>query len=390
MAIFPRQARAVGYLYLLNFGIPFYFAVTAYMAVVRDTAICLLIVFVPVYILSFRAVSRLARLLTVAAETVLTLALVVIAGPGFSFMMIYPCTLMAVYRPRRTTFLYPAAMLAATASAALVWSTAWSRPLDSYWSLVGTAALTSFASMAGVFWQMRLVHANRELEDANAHIERLARVAERERISRDMHDVLGHELSLIALKAQLVERLVAQDPQRARAEAQDIEGAARQALTQVREYIAGIKQPSFREEWRQAVSALRAADIYCNPELDEAPPEGDVKAIALAMCLRESVTNVVQHSRAQTVHLHAGSRADGWSVMVADDGVGMEQGSRDGRGIPGLLARMAAVGGFAAIWSGDRWRAGNPGAWLTAGGRPGPFARGTVVCLWAPREVDGG
>lgn len=177
----------------------------------------------------------------------------------------------------------------------------------------------------------------------NARIEHLATVNERERIARDLHDILGHTLTSVVVRAQLVQRLATADPDRAIREAVDIEAAARDALTQVRGTVQGWRQASIDEEVEVARTALASAGIELtvdrHPDVLLAP---SVEA-ALALALREAVTNVVRHADAQRCTVTIGYEDGEVVLRVADDGRG--GGGPDGGGLGGMRERIAALGG---------------------------------------------
>lgn len=177
---------------------------------------------------------------------------------------------------------------------------------------------------------------------AHQEIEHLATVAERERISRDLHDVLGHTLSLIVLKSELAARLAEQDPARAATEIRDVEQVARRTLQDVRHAIRGYR-PALDDEVARARTMLKAARIVADIDITPVPPLARPIEEALALALREAVTNVVRHSGASrcTAQLRIGG---GQAVLhVADDGRG--SASPPGLGLRGMQERIAALDG---------------------------------------------
>ncbi|MDN5768378.1 MAG: sensor histidine kinase [Humibacillus sp.] len=173
--------------------------------------------------------------------------------------------------------------------------------------------------------------------------ERLAVVDERERVARDVHDVLGHSLTVVTLKAELAERLVELDPERAKAELAEIQQLTRQALAEIRETVGGLRVARLDHELASARGALRAAGI-CSNLPDHGDPDITIvdprHRAVLAWVLREAVTNVVRHSDADACSIELGSNV----LTVADDGRGRE-GRPEGNGIRGLRERVEAAGG---------------------------------------------
>jgi two-component system sensor histidine kinase DesK len=186
-------------------------------------------------------------------------------------------------------------------------------------------------------------HCNeRRLQLAHDEIEHLAKVAERERIARDMHDVLGHTLSLITLKAELARKLVDRDPQRAKEEMRDVEQASRAALAEVREAISGYRGGGIFSEVARARATLETAGVKVDCETARVALTAAQESV-LALALREAVTNVVRHARAQNCVLRLARGADLCTLEVADDGCGTC--APEGNGLRGMRERLEAVGG---------------------------------------------
>jgi two-component system sensor histidine kinase DesK len=184
------------------------------------------------------------------------------------------------------------------------------------------------------------------LRDTRAELARVAVAEERLRIARDLHDLLGHSLSLITLKAELSRRIIGTDTERAGREIAELEAVARQSLRDVREAVAGYRQPDLSAELGAARHLLTAAGIACQitaPAIRSL--SGDVDAV-LAWTIREGITNVVRHARATSVVISVTSDRDAAVAEIADDGVGAPPavGLVDG-GAPGAtLARLRPTG----------------------------------------------
>ncbi len=177
----------------------------------------------------------------------------------------------------------------------------------------------------------------------------LAAVAERERIARDLHDVLGHTLSVIVLKAELAGRLISLDPVRATAEISDVERTARTALADVREAIGGYRARSLATEIESARLTLDAAGVTL---LAEGTPAHTAalspqEETALSLALREAVTNIVRHACATTCRLRFITEADRRSLLVEDDG--QHAIAREGNGLRGMRERIESLGGHFSI-----------------------------------------
>jgi two-component system sensor histidine kinase DesK len=190
---------------------------------------------------------------------------------------------------------------------------------------------------------------NAKLRLAQHEIEHLAKVAERERIARDLHDVLGHTLSLIVLKSELASKIAERDPARAAGEIRDVERIARDALTQVRSALAGYRAAGLERELESARDVLTSAGIEVAIAREGAKLSPSEEAV-LSLAVREAVTNVIRHARASTCTIRISGDADGTRrVDVIDNGLGT-RGER-GLGLQGMHERVAAIGGTLSVTS---------------------------------------
>jgi two-component system sensor histidine kinase DesK len=171
----------------------------------------------------------------------------------------------------------------------------------------------------------------------------LAAVAERERIARDLHDVLGHTLSVIVLKAELAGRLLGKDNARAASEIADVEKTARTALAEVREAIGGYRTKGLQAEVEQARRTLDAAGVLL--ECGDTPPQmAASEETVLSLAVREAVTNIVRHAGATLCTMQFAESGDGFrALIVADNGRGA--GGGEGNGLRGMRERVQALGG---------------------------------------------
>src|SRR5579884_753705 len=183
---------------------------------------------------------------------------------------------------------------------------------------------------------------NARLRQANDQIERLAKIAERERIARDLHDALGHTLSVIALKSQLACKLAERDPERAVAEIREVEAIARTTLDELRAAVSGYRAAGNTDELSRARDVLASAGLQVECEADDvrlAPAHESV----LALAIREAVTNVVRHARAHAVRLRLAADGGACRFEIQDDGVGAS--STEGNGLRGMRERVESHGG---------------------------------------------
>ncbi|MGH8226173.1 MAG: sensor histidine kinase [Gammaproteobacteria bacterium] len=188
------------------------------------------------------------------------------------------------------------------------------------------------------------------LRRSQDEVKRLAATAERERIGRDLHDLLGHTLTLITVKAELAAKLAERDMIGAAREIREVERISRDALQQVREAVGGYRSGGLSGELANARAALTAADIGLTEKIDSCVLS-DTQDSLLAMVLREAVTNVVRHSGAQNCRIELGAHDDHIRLLVEDDGSGGEV--REGNGLKGMRERLRAVSGRLDIASGS-------------------------------------
>jgi two-component system, NarL family, sensor histidine kinase DesK len=215
----------------------------------------------------------------------------------------------------------------------------WSWGAGIFFSLVVGAANTAYAQDRA---------ANARLSLAYEEVEQLAKVAERERIARDMHDVLGHTLSLIVLKAQLAEKLVTRDPEKAASEIRDLEDIARKALTEVREAIRGYRSEGLIAEIERTQRTLDAAGVVL--ECNCTPPSlNAARETVMSLILREAVTNIVRHAQASRCKLNFATLDGSLNLTIEDNGRGGTM--KEGNGLRGMRERIEAMGGRLIIES---------------------------------------
>ena len=202
-------------------------------------------------------------------------------------------------------------------------------------------ALTLVIGTVNMYYGLR--HRDRKkLWRAQEEIQHLAQIAERERIARDLHDVLGHTLSVIILKSELASKIADADPARAVQEIRDVERISRDALAQVRATIQGYHARSLQAEAEQATVALEAAGVKVCCEFAPADIPAAHEGV-LALALREAVTNVIRHAKATSCTLSLQSVPGGCQLEIRDDGCGRL--SPEGSGLSGMRQRVEALGG---------------------------------------------
>jgi two-component system sensor histidine kinase DesK len=260
---------------------------------------------------------------------------------GASVLFIYAASFAhLVGPPRRSFWVVAGVAVGAAVMAPLL------RPEPFFW--MPGVFVSIIVGLANIFFAEQS-RKNAELKLSQSEVRRLAQVAERERIARDLHDVLGHTLSMIAVKSELAERLVERDVDEARKEIRSMGETARKALADVREAISGYQRQTLDAALEHLRLSLRAADIEPVIEIDEhldmpARTEG-----MLALVAREAVTNIIRHSKARHCRIRLESQQSGLTLVVDDDGGGRIR--MDGNGIQGMRARIESLGGTLDVGS---------------------------------------
>lgn len=218
-------------------------------------------------------------------------------------------------------------------------------PIDMPHRLVAFAAPLVLVWLIGasVMTEAENLRESAHLRVDNVRIERLATLGERERIARDLHDLLGHTLTGIVVRAQLIRRLAPSDPARAAAEAADVEQLAREALTEVRAAVSGWRHHALDTEIGIARDVLTVAGVLLLVHDDTDVSMSPEVEAAVALAVREAVTNVVRHADARVCRIDVVTTGGEVRLTVADDGRGT--GAPDGSGLSGMRERVAAVGG---------------------------------------------
>jgi two-component system sensor histidine kinase DesK len=210
------------------------------------------------------------------------------------------------------------------------------------WTLFYSSLFPVIIGVGNTFFAERN-RMNRKLRKANEEIENLAKVAERERIARDLHDVLGHTLSVITLKSELAGKLLDRDPQRAGKEIREVEQISRQALSDVRDAIRGYRSLGLVAELAQAKSTLETAGLTVQCDAATTVKLPAVQESVLSLAVREAVTNVVRHAQARTCRMRLEQQNGSCRLEIHDDGCGTSNG--EGNGLRGMRERVEMLGG---------------------------------------------
>ncbi|MDP9194674.1 MAG: sensor histidine kinase [Acidobacteriota bacterium] len=184
--------------------------------------------------------------------------------------------------------------------------------------------------------------ANARLRLAQDEIEHMAKLAERERIARDLHDLLGHTLSLVVLKSELASKLAERDPERSREEIRDVERIAREALAEVRAAVSGYRTSGLEAEVQRARNTLSTAGVRLETDIAQRklPPAQEA---VLCLALREAITNIVRHAGARNCKLAVDCTDSFCTLSISDDGRGGN--APFGSGLSGMRERVDVLGG---------------------------------------------
>jgi two-component system sensor histidine kinase DesK len=280
-----------------------------------------------------------------AGLTMLVLWLSVMYGSAFLWLLVGVSAIAGVALPARSAFVAVMALTLLTLFASVdvsggIAASDWLHILPLVLLVRGLGL-----DMIGLFC---LAGALREVHSARAELARLAVMEERLRVARDLHDLLGHTLSLITLKSELAGRLIETEPARATQEIREVEHVARQSLREVREAVAGYRQPRLLSELDGARQLLEAAGIAYQIEHTAGALPAATDAL-LAWTVREGVTNVIRHSRAHHCTIRVTYESGRACVEVINDGgplrspQTMQQGT--GSGLAGLAERIHTAGG---------------------------------------------
>lgn len=254
---------------------------------------------------------------------------------GAAGIFVYAIVLVAIVKSHTRTFFFALATLVAS-----ILLETWALHLDfsAAESCIFFTVVIGLSNLA--YFQEQ--QANLLLHQANEEIASLTQEAERQRIARDLHDVLGHTLTVIAVKLNVARRLLELDPVRAREEIVDAEEAARRALAEVRETVTGYRSEGFAAEIARARVALLAAEV--NFTIALAPsPMSPAQAEVLCFALRESVTNIIRHAKATGCHLELSREGNCLRFAITDNGIGGD--IQVGNGLTGMRKRAAGLGG---------------------------------------------
>ncbi|MEU8040469.1 histidine kinase [Streptosporangium sp. NPDC049078] len=291
-------------------------------------------VFAVLYVLCVRlAFHNGRRAATVALAGLLTVAFLLLAGFAHNWFYLAPLMTIACGVVLRGRSVYVILTALTLALVAVMWRAGAS------WQSISLASWGTTTGGLVVSVVLKLFSVIAELQETREELARVAVAEERLRFSRDLHDLLGHTLSVMVVKAEAVRRLAPRDAEAAARQAADIEAVGREALTEVRAAVTGYRGRGLEAELASARTALADAGVTVTVTVtgERRAPEADA---LLGWAVREGVTNVVRHSAAGTCEI----LLEGTTLEIRDDGRG-RGGSPAGNGLRGLTERVVALGG---------------------------------------------
>lgn len=349
-SLFPRQFGFFPYIFLVYLGFPFYY-LTKEAGMKQLIGFLMLLLFLVAYRQLYFLMGKRSFTYWLAVQLGIVFSFSLFYHLNYMFLGFFPANFIGWYQDKR---LFRRGLISLVCVQLV--------PFIAYVVRTGhfftTKELIYFVpfliimliSPFGIRSMNRRMELEKALDQANQKIEELIKREERVRIARDLHDTLGHTLSLLTLKSQLVQRLTAIDPERARHEAKEMEVTSRAALKQVRELVSDMRAATIAEELIQIQQILRAAGITYQYE-----GEVDFSKVApftqniIAMCVREATTNVVKHSRATHCSISIKFSSEKINIVIEDDGMGISNHRAFGNGLRGMEERLALVDGGLAL-----------------------------------------
>jgi two-component system sensor histidine kinase DesK len=338
----PARLGIAPYVWPSSFG--FFIWKYLYVPPTVTEITCLLLsiaVFFPIYFASFWSKGK--RSVLFALLSTLLGALWAPHNFGANTFFIFACGMCAGIEQRRHAYAMLTCILLVAVTASLSLG---SEPLAFIIPTMIVGIPVGISSIADV----RVRRTNETLLRKQEEVEHIARIAERERISRDMHDLLGHTLSLITIKAELAGKLVGRDAAACQREIKDIEHCARDALAEVRAAVTGYRQTGFAHELAGAKASLAAAQVEMTIDMQDCELTPALENV-LALALREAVTNIVRHAGATRCTVTLSGDEQMIVFRISDNGQKLAAGApvRHGNGLTGMGERVAGLGGQLAV-----------------------------------------
>ncbi|MDN3017858.1 sensor histidine kinase [Paenibacillus sp. BSR1-1] len=346
-SLFPRQFGFFPYIFLIYIGFPIYY-LTKEAGVKQLLGFGMVLLFLVTYRQLYFSMGKRRFTYWLALQMGIVFILTLFYHLNYMFLGFFPANFIGWYRDKRV-FYRGLICLTYVEIFPFAFQVIKTNTFFTFAELIYFVPflIIMLISPFGIRSMNRRMELEKELDKANKQIEELVKREERVRIARDLHDTLGHTLSLLTLKSQLVQRLTAVDPERARLEAKEMETTSRAALKQVRELVTDMRAATIAEELIQIQQILRAVGItyqYAGDhDFSKIPP---FTQNIVGMCVREAATNVVKHSRATHCSVSINLSSEKMKVVIHDDGMGVSgKNNQYGNGLNGMVERLALIEG---------------------------------------------
>jgi len=345
--LFPKRYGIFPYIFLIYLAMPAYY-VSQTDGWKAALGWGLLLLFLVTYRQLYRQVDvEKTFAFWLGVQIAVMLLLTICYSPYHLFMGFFPANFIGWYSNKKQFYYGLMALAAALAIGAII-------------LMVQGGSILFFlpflaimlASPFGIRSMNKSMELEKQLDEANEQIKAFIKREERVRIARDLHDTLGHTLSLITLQSQLVQRLIEKDAERAKAEAKGIEMTSRSALRQVRELVSSMRAITIEEELSEMKRIIHAAGMNFFKKGEEDFSDIPLlKQNILGMCLKEAGTNIVKHSKAKNCTVHIEKSRANFTIKIHDDGVGFIQQDIHGNGLNGMRERLDLIDGTFTIQS---------------------------------------
>lgn len=344
-SIFPKNPWLSIYTWIIFCLLPFFFIFRSSSPFGIAIGIILLVLFFISYIFSFKAKSDIVYM-WLSFEMIINILMTLLFG--FVYFALFTAFFIGNIRHTAGFFIMYGIHIATTIGAVIA---GFFINIELFLPqlhfivicLIGTVLLPF-----NLYYRNKRENLEGQLEIAKERISELVVYEERQRIARDLHDTLGHKLSLIGLKSDLVGKLISRDPVRAEKELLDIRKTASTALKEVRDLVSDMRSTNIMKELIRVKQILKAAEIKLiivgTPAFSSASP---LTENVLSMCMKEAVTNVVKHSYAKVCQITFLSKTDSFEIEVKDDGIGIPGAGEHlpGSGLDGIRERLEFVNG---------------------------------------------
>lgn len=348
-SIFPKNPWLSIYTWVAFCLLPFFFIFRSSSPLEIFIGITLLLMFFLSYMFSFKSKSGLVYM-WLSFEMMINIAMTLLFG--FVYFALFTAFFIGNIRNTTGFFIMYGLHIATTLTAVVV---GFFIEIELFLSqtpfillcLIGTVLLPFH-----LYNRNKQENLEGQLEVARERISELIVFEERQRIARDLHDTLGHKLSLIGLKSDLAGKLMIQDSEQAQKELRDIRTTASTALKEVRDLVSDMRSKKLADEMIRVKQILKAAEmeltVHGKPNFHPIPP---LIENILCMCMKEAVTNVVKHSYGHTCEIHFTQSPNAFMIQVKDDGIGIPQNGvgLPGSGIDGIKERLDFINGHVEI-----------------------------------------